>query len=40
VLAHIRDNFVDFLDDGGWRFLQNDADDDEEGEVEDEDESF
>jgi len=21
VLAHIRDNFVDFLEDGGWRFL-------------------
>lgn len=41
VLAHIRDNFVDFLEDGGWRFLQNDADDEEEGEVEDdEDESF
>ncbi len=40
VLAHIRENFVDFLDDGGWRFLQNDADDEEEGEGEDEDESF
>lgn len=40
VLAHIRDNFVDFLDDGGWKFLQNDAEDDEEGEDEDEDESF
>ena len=40
VLAHIRDNFMDFLDDGGWCFLSNDGEEGEEGEDEDEDESF
>lgn len=35
VLAQIREDFEAFLDDGGWRFLQDDGEDEEEGEVED-----
>jgi nucleosome binding factor SPN SPT16 subunit len=35
VLAQIREDFEDFLNEGGWRFLQDDVKEDEGSEAED-----
>jgi len=35
VLKLIREDFESFLERGGWRFLQDEADEEEEGEAED-----
>ena len=41
ILQQIREDFEGFLEEGAWKFLQDDAEDAEEGEEEmDEDESF